>query len=501
MSSPLVKPLFILEMANNHMGELDHGITMIREFRKVCQDFPFDFAFKLQYRDLETYIHPNLKDRMDLKYIKRFSETKLTRNQFDLLVAEMRDQGFKVIVTPFDEVSVLVIEEQKCDYIKIASCAFTDWPLLEKIAQTNLPIIASTAGATIDDIDRVISFLTHRQKSFSILHCVGEYPTKDEDAQLSQIDFLRSRYPEVRIGFSTHENPFNVDNIKIAIAKGATIFEKHVALQTDKYKPNEYSATPVQVKTWLESAQRALSLCGNNPDRHIINHKEADSLHALRRGVYLKRTVPAETNLTREDVYFAFPPEKGQFTANDWSKYSSFKMSVEAKEGQPVSIQNCTKKDMRQKIWEIAQNVKSLLKDSKVVLPGRMDMEISHHYGLEEFEKTGITMLTVVNRGYCKKLIVVLPGQSHPEQFHKQKDETFHVLHGEIKLVLDGVERSLKSGEVMTIEPGTRHAFSSIKGAVIEELSSTHHKNDSFYTDEIINHNKDRKTLLSYWMD
>ena len=109
-------------------------------------------------------------------------------------------------------------------------------------------------------------------------------------------------------------------------------------------------------------------------------------------------------------------------------------------------------------------------------------------------------MITVVNRGYCKKLLVCLPGQEHPEQFHRQKEETFHIIHGEVELTLDGASKTHRPGDVIIIEPETRHAFRSATGAVIEEISSTHFKDDSFYTDSSIMENKQRKTMLTYWM-
>ena len=57
----------------------------------------------------------------------------------------------------------------------------------------------------------------------------------------------------------------------------------------------------------------------------------------------------------------------------------------------------------------------------------------------------------MVNREYCKRVIVLLPGQSHPEQYHKQKDETYHILHGEIVLTLDGGQRPKKANDVVII--------------------------------------------------
>lgn len=68
-----LKPLFIFEMANNHNGNVDRGVKIIEEIAEVVKDYKkkFDFAFKFQYRNLETFIHPNYKDRLDLKYHRK----------------------------------------------------------------------------------------------------------------------------------------------------------------------------------------------------------------------------------------------------------------------------------------------------------------------------------------------------------------------------------------------------------------------------------------------
>ena len=493
--------LIVLEMANNHMGDLAHGFKVISAFGAVCRQFPeFKFAFKLQYRDLDTFIHPSMKSRDDIKYIKRFSETRLNRQDFDKLVEKIRGEGFLAMATPFDNASVNVIVEQKLDILKIASCSFNDWPLLEEVVATNLPIIASTAGAEIEDVDRVISFLTHRNKDFAIMHCVGEYPTADENLHISQIDYLKRRYPGVRVGFSTHENPANTDIVKMAISKGATIFEKHVGLETDTYALNAYSASPQQIQAWLEAAQKALIICGVGEQRLPVNQAELTSLRSLRRGVFLRKDIEAGYLITPDDVYFAFPAEEGQFTANDYSKYIQFRTKIKVYKDEALNTTNTLVTDSREKIWCIAQKVRQLITESKIVVPGGIDLEISHHYGIEKFDEVGLTMLTVVNRGYCKKLLVSLPNQHHPEQYHLKKEETFHVLFGEVHLYLNGEMQICLPGDVVNIEPGVRHAFTSPHGSIIEEISSTHFKEDSFYTDELIMLNKSRKTLLTYWM-
>jgi sialic acid synthase SpsE/mannose-6-phosphate isomerase-like protein (cupin superfamily) len=493
--------LVVLEMANNHMGDLDHGVRVISEFGAVCRQYPdFKFAFKLQYRHLDSFIHPAMKGRDDIKYIKRFSETRLSESDFDTLIHQIRSEGFLAMSTPFDNASIELIRKQKLDILKIASCSFNDWPLLEDAVATDFPIIASTAGADLDDIDRVISFLTHRQKTFAIMHCVGEYPTADEKMHVAQIQFLKDRYPGVRIGFSTHENPDNTDIVKMAIAKGATIFEKHVGVPTEKYPLNAYSANPEQLRSWLDAARYAIQICGVGDARLPVNEAERTSLRSLRRGIYLRHEVPAGHEITQDDIYFAFPPQEGQYTANDWSKYAVFTTTAGVGKDEALAPVNSRMVNTRDKILAIAQKVTQLIHAAKIIPPGKTDLEISHHYGLENFDDTGLTMLTLVNRGYCKKLLISLPGQRHPEQYHKLKDETFHVLFGEVDIYLNGEKKSCKPGDVVNVEPEVRHAFHTTSGCIIEEISSTHFKDDSFYTDPVITQNKSRKTLLTYWM-
>ena len=107
-------------------------------------------------------------------------------------------------------------------------------------------------------------------------------------------------------------------------------------------------------------------------------------------------------------------------------------------------------------------------------------------------------MITVLNRDYCKKILILFAGQKHPEQWHNVKEETFHVLFGKIYLKLNGIKKEYGPGSLITINPKTKHEFSSKFGAVIEEISTTHVKKDSFYTDKKIMQNTNRKTNISY---
>ena len=84
--------------------------------------------------------------------------------------------------------------------------------------------------------------------------------------------------------------------------------------------------------------------------------------------------------------------------------------------------------------------------------------------------------------------------------FHKVKDETFFILYGEVNLKLDGKLIVLKEGDSISITPNSIHGFGSKNGAIIEEVSSNHQSSDSYYLDEKITDNKNRKTIVHYWL-
>jgi quercetin dioxygenase-like cupin family protein len=394
-----------------------------------------------------------------------------------------------------------LIEKHGYEIIKIGSASFTDWPLLEKIAKTEKPIIASTAGASLGEIDAVVSFFEHRRKNFCLMHCVGEYPTKNETLELNQIDFLRQRYPGIDVGYSTHENPDNVDPVKIAIGKGATVFERHVGLKSDKYTLNDYSSTPEQVRKWLSAAEESLVMCGVAHQRRLCSEKEIADLRGLRRGVYARSRILPGEKLSLENTFFAIPNTNNQILANDLSKYMEFTANREIQINQPVLFPDVQSKNLREKFLQIIKNVSRILVESKIPLPNKVEFELSHHYGIENFDEWGAVIISCVNREYCKKLILLLPGQKHPVHYHVKKEETFHVLYGDMLINLNGVEKEYKPGDIVVVEREARHSFSSKNGAVFEEISTTHYKNDSFYDDPRITANKNRKTEMTFWSD
>jgi quercetin dioxygenase-like cupin family protein len=235
-------------------------------------------------------------------------------------------------------------------------------------------------------------------------------------------------------------------------------------------------------------------------ERSKSTDKELADLRQFKRGVFAGRKITKGEKIDQTNTFYAFPCADGQLLANDMAKYAEHFAGSDIEKNAPVQASGINTVDKREKIYAIVQRIKKILSAGNVVVPGMATLEISHHYGLDRFDEIGCTIINVVNREYCKKLIVLCPGQKHPEQYHNVKEETFVVLHGNVQLILDGVAKKYKSGDVVTVTRGTKHIFESDNGAVIEEISSTHYKDDSYYTDETILQNKDRKTYISHWL-
>ena len=492
------KPLVIFEMANNHQGDISHGLKIIDEYSKLQSNYSneFSFAFKFQYRDLESFIHPAYKCS-NLKYIKRFEETNLSHEQRLELLNKVKECGMLSVCTPFDNTSVKNVIDDGYDFLKIASCSLTDWPLLEEIAlHQNLPVIASVGGNTDDDISNANAFFNHRETDLALLFCVGMYPTEARDLNVSMIKELSMRYPNRTIGFSSHELPHETAAVAVAVGAGAQIFEKHVAIPTEKYTKNEYSLDLVECKSWLDSLSHAYQVLGTKGAREINLINERNALIPLRRAIFAKRKLESGEALTNSNTYFAIPTSIGCLTANDFSKFSFFKTTTVIEKDEPITDQSVHIENSRAKILDIRNKIRELIAQSGVVTPPNARLEVSHHYGLDKFDEFGMCMITIHNKYYCKKLLFLISGQKHPEQLHKIKHETFFILYGEIELTLNGESNSYKCGDIVSITPGTTHAFFSKNGAVIEELSTESVPHDSYYPDENIKQTDKRKSFI-----
>ncbi len=319
MQNEIYEDLFVLELANNHWGKLARGLKIIRDFGEVVRRNNVRAALKLQFRDVGSFIHKQHRDREDVRYIKKVGATELTWEELGLLVDAIREEGMIAMATPFDEISVDKCLEFDLALIKIASSDICDRVLLEKIASAGKPVIASSGGASLDDMDHLVEFFAKRGLPFALNHCVSIYPSQDGELELNQIDFLKARYPDTVIGFSSHEMTDWSSSMLIAYAKGARTFERHIDIDHEGVPVSTYCTLPHQAEAWFQAFHKAREMCGASANaKRVPPEKEVRYLDELVRGVYAKRDLPAGQALTAEDVYFAVPLVHGQISVREY---------------------------------------------------------------------------------------------------------------------------------------------------------------------------------------
>jgi N-acetylneuraminate synthase len=168
-------------------------------------------------------------------------------------------------------------------------------------------------------MDHLVEFFGERGQPFALNHCVSIYPSEDGELELNQIDFLKTRYPETVIGFSSHEMTDWANSMLVAYAKGARTFERHIDIDDEGVPVSPYCTLPHQAETWFRAFHKAREMCGG--PAHIKRappEKEVRYLDELVRGVYAKRDLPAGQALTADDVFFAVPLVHGQISVREF---------------------------------------------------------------------------------------------------------------------------------------------------------------------------------------
>jgi len=488
---------YIFEMANNHQGSVAHAKLIIDQFAAMTKKYDLAAAVKLQFRQLGSFIHKDYANS-DLKYVKRFKDTELSKEQFREIVQHIKQAGLKTVATPFDNESLPWLEELDISVVKIASCSVDDWPLLNSVSDINKKIIISTAGAKIEELREVYTLFKKKGRDFAFMHCVGEYPTPTESANLNRINTLRDEFPDIEIGFSTHESPKQRSLAPVAMSMGCTIIEKHVGVETDEIKLNTYSCTPDEMEeAILQINEIKGALVGESDNQR-------KSLKSLKRGIYASRDINPGDQVNLEDLYFAMPVREGQLDASNVREIlNGFESNAVIKKDSAVLKGTFAPASKKDAVAEILSYVRGYLNASRIPISKKDDAEISAHFGIEGFGDTGVFIINKINREYCKKLLVVFPGQTHPTHHHIKKEESFELLNGDCVLTLNDKEIVLEKGNPVLIPQGVAHSFKSEDGCIIEEVSTTHIPGDSVYRDPEINKLKlsERKIVIKNLME
>ena len=318
----LFENLFVLEAANNHWGSLERGLKLVQDFGIVVRYNNVKAAIKFQFRDVDSFVHRDFKGNKELRYISKTEATAMQQEQYGALVRKVREVGCIPMATPFDEKSVELCVAFDLPILKVASSDINDWLLLEAIARTKRPVIISSGGASEKSLDEVVQFFENRSIPIAINHCVSIYPSEDDQLELDQIDYLKNRYSDHVIGFSSHEYNSWDKSMYLSYAKGARTWERHIDIDYQGVPVSPYCSKPENIDQWFKAFHDANKMCGDSSTkRRVLSSGEVEYLDALVRGVYARNDLLKgyvfQKDSFEKNFYMAVPLQKGQLSARE----------------------------------------------------------------------------------------------------------------------------------------------------------------------------------------
>jgi len=294
-------PFFIAEISANHCGSIIHAKKLIYTAKIYGAD-----AVKLQTYTPDTITIKS--DKKDFK-IKRglwngytlWDLYKKAQTPFEWhkdLFSYAKKLKITCFSTPFDETAVDLLESLNCPFYKVASFEMNHIPLIKKIAQTRKPIIISTGMANLKEID--LAYKTAKKngaKEIILLYCVSNYPSKITDFNFNNIKILKERY-KCKIGFSDHSTDNKV--VAAAIAAGAEVVEKHIALEGQKKGFDlAFSLKGKEIKDYVQAIKDTSLMMGKE---YFFRNKSENQSLQFRRSIYAVSNIKKGEKFTKRNI-------------------------------------------------------------------------------------------------------------------------------------------------------------------------------------------------------
>lgn len=307
-------PYVIAEVSANHGGNIEVAKATIK-MAKDCgadavkiQTYTPD-TMTLDIRRDEFLIQGGLWDGYSLYDLYKEAHTPF---EWHAELFEYAKQiGITLFSTPFDESAIELLEDLDVPAYKVASFEATDLPLLQAIGKTGKPVILSTGLANADEIQEAISTLVNAgAESLCVLHCISGYPTPVEQANVSTIQEILTRWPMVTPGLSDHT--LSPAAACAAVVMGACVVEKHVISDRSIGGPDaSFSLQPEELSlltNLLREVKHSIGKPGFN-----LKPVESENLK-FRRSIYIsenakKGELVSKNNIRRIRPGLGLPPK------------------------------------------------------------------------------------------------------------------------------------------------------------------------------------------------
>ena len=304
-------PYVIAEIGANHNGDTALAVELMQAAKEAganCvkfQSWTKDTIFsKAKYTD-NYFLMDDYRDRSDYTLEQIVEKFSVSQRELLELKSVADDLCIDFACTPFsyEEAQFLALNLD-LPFMKIASMDVNNYPFLDFVARLGKPIILSTGLSSLAEIDRAVTVIEDAgNRALSILHCVAEYPPKDNDTNLMNIRTLQRCYPDYHVGFSDHSIGVCLPLASIAI--GAKIIEKHFTLDKEMFGwDHKVSATPEELKQICVDGARIVNALGSE---RIMTPESAERKLEFRRSIVTSRPIKKGHVFTHEDLTFKRP--------------------------------------------------------------------------------------------------------------------------------------------------------------------------------------------------
>ncbi len=296
----------IAEIGHNHQGDLETAREMFRVAKESGAD-----AVKLQKRDNRSlftkagynkpYDNPN---SYGATYGEHREFLEFGEIEYKTLMEYAHEIGITMFSTAFDFNSADFLAKLDIPIYKIASGDLKNIPLLKHIAEFQKPMVLSTGGGTMEDVNRAYDAIMPINQQLCILQCTAGYPAEFEELNLNVITTFRERFPKTTVGLSSHDN-----GIAMAIAAymlGARVIEKHFTLNhTLKGTDHAFSLEPTGFRKLVRDLQRTKAAMGDGVKQTYSS--EVNPITKMGKKMVAGRDLPAGHMIRREDIAFKSP--------------------------------------------------------------------------------------------------------------------------------------------------------------------------------------------------
>jgi N-acetylneuraminate synthase/sialic acid synthase len=296
----------IAEIGHNHQGSVEKAKEMIRVAKESGAN-----AAKLQKRDNRNLYTESLYNKpydhensFGLTYGEHREALEFGKDEYQELVKFAKEIGITFFATAFDFPSADFLADLDIPAYKISSGDLKNIPLIKYIANLQKPMILSTGGGTMEDVQRAYDAIMPANSQLALLQCTASYPCEFEELNLNVITTFRDRFPNNVIGLSSHDN--GIAMVVGAYVLGARIVEKHFTLNRAwKGTDHAFSLTPTGLRKMIRDLRRIRIAVGDGVKRPY--ESETQPLSKMGKKLVAACHLPAGHSIRAEDVAIRSP--------------------------------------------------------------------------------------------------------------------------------------------------------------------------------------------------